>query len=300
MQGGGGLHQLLLVAAVFHHVHEGGDGTLRSTVSRDPRFIEQASTLLGRVFSRPVGQYVETPGPGVLLEEIDQIAGQGCTAGGKGGGVDQQNGIGPVSLQQIVQRGSVGLHIGIAAYVQGRHGHLATARQQHVCGHVGQTAPVGEDGESLPLEGQGVAQGFDGGKQLMGIPDPQHSGPADGGVIDVVEAVGRIVAAALEHQNGLVAGGGAGGGEKVTGIVQLVHVDQDGAGCPVAGELIQQLAEVDVAVIPKRDEGREADLPLLGPVEDGGADRRRLGEEGHLAGGSGYGGEAGIDALPGQ
>ncbi|MNS48838.1 hypothetical protein D3C72_814220 [compost metagenome] len=169
--------------------------------------------------------------------------------------MDQQDGISFVSLQQLVQRGFVGLHIGIAAYIQRKHGHLAAARQQHVCSHVGQATPVGEDGEPLPLEGKRVAQGFDGGKQLMGVSDPQHAGPADGGVIDVVEAVGRIVAAALEHQDGLVARGGTGGGEKVAGIVQFVHVDQDGAGCPVAGELIQQLAEVDVAVITKRNEG---------------------------------------------
>ena len=58
----------------------------------------------------------------------------------------------------------------------------------------------------------------------------------------------------------------------MAGVLQLVHVEQDGAGHAVAGELIQQLAEVDVAVIAKGDEGREAELMLLGPIQDGGAD----------------------------
>ncbi|MNF63448.1 hypothetical protein D3C84_451520 [compost metagenome] len=214
--------------------------------------------------------------------------------------MDQQDGVGTVPLQQGIQRLSVGIDIGIAADVLRRHGQLATALQQHIGGHVGQPTAVGEDGEPLPLEGQGVAEGLDGGKQLMGIPYPQHAGPADGRVVNVVEPVGRIVATALEHQDRLVARGGAGGREEMAGVVQLVHVDQDGAGRPVAGELIQQLAEVDVAVIPEGDEGREADLPLLGPVENGGADRRRLGEEGHLPWGGGDGGEAGVDALPRQ
>ena len=67
------------------------------------------------------------------------------------------------------------------------------------------------------------------------------------------------------------------------GIVQLVHVDQDGAGRPVPGELIQQLAKVDVAMIAQGDEGREADFALFGPIQDGGADRCRLGEKRHLS-----------------
>lgn len=84
-----------------------------------------------------------------------------------------------------------------------------------------------------------MTQGLDGGKQFVGIPYPQHAGATDGGVIDVVEPVVRLMAAALEHQDGLVAGGGTGGREKMAGILQLVHVEQDGAGHAVAGELIQ-------------------------------------------------------------
>ncbi len=129
-----------------------------------------------------------------------------------------------------------------------------------------------------------MAEGFHCGKQLVGIPHPQHTGAADGCVIDVVEAVGRIVASAFQYQDRLVARGRSCRREKMAGIVQLVHVEQDGAGDAVTGELIQQLAKVDVAVIAKGDEGRESQLMLLGPVENGGADRGRLGEKGDLPG----------------
>ena len=203
-------------------------------------------------------------------------------------------------MEQRLECTLVGLDICIAADVEGWHRQLASPRQQYVCGHVGEAAPVGEDGEPLPLEGQGVAQGLDSGKQFVGIPDAQHASPADGGIIDIVETVGRVVPTALEDQDGFVARGGTGGGEKVPGIVQLVHVDQDGAGRPVPGELIQQLAKVDVAMIAQGDEGREADFALLGPIQDGGADRCRLGEKRHLSRSRCNGGKAGVDTLPGE
>lgn len=117
-----------------------------------------------------------------------------------------------------------------------------------------------------------MAEGFYRGKQFVGIPHPQHTGAADGGIIDIVEAVGRIVAPAFQHQDRLVARGCPGRREKVAGVVQFVHVDQDGAGDAVAGELVQQLAEVDVAVITQGDEGGKAQFMLLGPIQNGGAD----------------------------
>ena len=145
-----------------------------------------------------------------------------------------------------------------------------------------------------------MAQGLYRRKQLVGISNSQHAGAANGGIIDVVEAMAWVVATAFEYQDGLVARRGPGGGEKVAGIVQLVHIEQDGAGCAVAGELIQQLAEVYVTVIAEGDEGREAQLMLLGPVQYGGADGGRLGEKGDLARFGRDGREAGVDPLPGQ
>ena len=50
LQGGGGLHQLLLVAPVFHHVHEGGDRALRGAVGGEACLAEQTTPLLGGIF----------------------------------------------------------------------------------------------------------------------------------------------------------------------------------------------------------------------------------------------------------
>ncbi len=199
------------------------------------------------------------------------------------GGVDDQDGVDAIFLQHAVQRFLIGGDGGIAADIERWASQLAAPLQQHIHCHIGQPAAVGDDGEPLPLEGHGVAEGFDRGKQFVGIPHPQHTGTADGGIIDIVKAMGRIVAPAFQHQDRLVARGCPRCREKVAGVVQLVHIDQNGAGDAVAGELIQQLAEVDIAVITKGDEGGEAQFMLLGPIQNGGADGGGLRQKGDLS-----------------
>ncbi len=251
VQGCRGFHQLLLVAAVLHHVHEGRHGAFRRAVGREARLGKEFTPLLRRVFARPVGEDIETARSGVLLQMGDKMAGQRRARCRERGGVDDQDGVDAILLQHVVQRLLIGGDGGIAADVERRASQLAASLQQHIHRHIGQPAAVGDDGESLSLEGHGVAEGFHRGKQFVGIPYPQHAGATDGGIIDIVETVGRIVAPAFQHQNRLVARGCSRRREKVAGVVQLVHIDQNGAGDAVAGELIQQLAEVDVAVIAK-------------------------------------------------
>ena len=52
----------------------------------------------------------------------------------------------------------------------------------------------------------------------------------------------------------------------------------------VAGQVVEQVAEVDVGAVAQRDEVREADAARLGPVEHRGDQRARLRDEGELAG----------------
>ena len=230
----------------------------------------------------------------------DKMAGQRRARCRERGGVDDQDGVDAILLQHAVQRLLIGGDGGIAADIERRASQLAASLQQHIYRHIGQPATVGDDGEPLPLEGHGVAEGFDRGEQFVGITYPQHTGAADGGIIDIVETVGRFVAPAFQHQDRLVARGCPRRGEKVAGVVQLVHIDQNGAGDAVAGELIQQLAEVDIAVIAKGDKGGKAQFMLLGPIENGGADGGGLRQKGDLPRLGGNGGKAGVDPLAGQ
>ncbi len=71
MQGCRGFHQLLLVAAVFHHVHEGGYGAFRRAVGRETRLGKEFSPLLRRVFACPVGEDIETARSGMLFQMGD-------------------------------------------------------------------------------------------------------------------------------------------------------------------------------------------------------------------------------------
>ncbi len=282
MQGCRCLHQLLLAAAVFHHVHEGGHCAFRCAVGREARLGKEFAPLLRRVFTRPVGEDIETARSGMLLQMGDKMACQRRARCRERGGVDDQDGVDAIFLQHAVQCLLIGGDGRIAADVERRTSQLAAPLQQYIHCHISQPATVGDDGKPLPLEGHGVAEGFDRGKQFVGIPYPQHASTADGGIIDIVETVGRFVAPAFQYQDRLVARGCPRRREKVAGVVQLVHIDQDGAGDAIAGELIQQLAEVDVAVITKGDEGGKAQFMLLGPIQNGGADGGGLRQKGDL------------------
>ena len=60
----------------------------------------------------------------MLLDEVDQAAGEGDTSGGEGRCMDQQDGIGTVPCSSVSSALFVGLDIGIAADVEGRHASL--------------------------------------------------------------------------------------------------------------------------------------------------------------------------------
>lgn len=204
MQGGGGLHQLLLVAAVLHHMHEGCHGAFRGTVGRDARFGKELAPLLRRVLACPVGKNIETASFGVLFQVGYKVAGQRCAGGRERGGVDDQDGVDTILLQHAVQRLLIGGDGGIAADIERRASQFAAPLQQHIHRHIGQPAAIGDDGEPLPFRAMEWLKVSYRGEWFVGIPHPQHAGAADGGVIDVVEAVGRIVASAFQYQIGLL------------------------------------------------------------------------------------------------
>ncbi len=142
VQGGGGLHQLLLVAAVLHHMHEGGHGAFRGTVGRDARFGKEFAPLLCRVLARPVGKNIETACSWVLFQVGDKMAGQWCTGGCERGGMNDQDGIDPLFPEQVVQRLLIGGNGGIAADIERWACQFAAPLQQHIHRHIGQPAAI--------------------------------------------------------------------------------------------------------------------------------------------------------------
>ena len=76
-----------------------------------------------------------------------------------------------------------------------------------------------------------------------------------------------------------------------------LDVEQDRARRAVEREVVEHVAEIDVAHVAERDDMREADAARRRPVEHGGGDRARLGDEGEVAGARREMREARIDAA---
>ena len=65
-------------------------------------------------------------------------------------------------------------------------------------------------------------------------------------------------------------------------------------GLRVERQVVQDIPEVHVGGVAQRHHRREADLVGLGPVQDRGADRARLGDERQVAGQTGALAEGGV------
>ena len=78
----------------------------------------------------------------------------------------------------------------------------------------------------------------------------------------------------------------------------MFEIKQNGAGFTIASEEIKQVINVDVQTIPQRNKVRKPHLALLGPVEDGIGDRRRLRNKRQFAAMNRHRRKAGVEALP--
>ncbi len=110
--------QLLLVTAILHHMHKGGNRPLRRPVSRQSRFAKQAASLLRGELPAPVGQYGDIFTARMLLQGVNQ--GQRALAAGchGAGGVDHQQGVIVRTVEQDSKRGDIALAAGIVAQIQ--------------------------------------------------------------------------------------------------------------------------------------------------------------------------------------
>ena len=64
--------QLLLVAAVFNHMHKRGNGALWGTVGWQPGFTKQTPCLLRGEFAAPVGQQGNVFTAGMVSDRLNQ------------------------------------------------------------------------------------------------------------------------------------------------------------------------------------------------------------------------------------
>ena len=159
-----------------------------------------------------------------------------------------------------------------------------------------------------PIGALAHPQRLDGVEQIADVVHPQHAGAAEGGVVDrrrrppsapVCEATAPAAAGwrpALMTTTGFRRAAARAADMNFRACVTALDVEQDAAHLGFAGQVIQHIAEVDVAHVAQRDDVGEADAARRRPVEHRGDDGARLGDEGEMAGLGLDMGEAGVQA----
>ena len=162
--------------------------------------------------------------------------------------------------------------------------------------HHRRAATVADDGQTIAARLSRRRQRTCGGEHVADGAYAQHAGTAQGGIegviaVDTGAAVrfgnasrGRPLPG-LDGNHRLDTGGGTNGAEKAARIAQPFEVEQDAFGLRVAGEVVENFRQFDVAGFAGGEYRREAELLVVVPVEDVGADRRRLGDQCQVAGG---------------
>ena len=202
-------------------------------------------------------------------------------------------------------------------FVQGRPGAGAQLRQpapavqQGIRRQHAGAAAVGEDGQPVAAGRAGQGQGRHGIEQFLQAVHSQQAGAAKGRVLDGIgpghrprvrqdrPRPGRGVAG-LDQDDGLEPGGGAGGGEEFARRPQALDEQQDGADPAIQGQVVEQVAKIQVHHVAEGDQMGEADPPRQGPVEHRGDEGARLGHEGQPPRAGETMAQAGVESLTGH
>lgn len=277
---------------------------------------EALAARRGGAVAEPVGEQRLCPlalrvAPLVRLD--DDLRG-GFAGGERSGAVHDQHGVAAVVGENGIERVAVARRAGVADDVDGiglrpgrrKHAVERLPRRRRQLGEaspeIGQrvgrqhpgAAAIGEDRQTLARERRRLGQDLGGVEQLAQLFDAQEPGAAENGVVGGIRARqrsrmrhggpgGRSVAPCLQHNHRLRAGGAAGGRQELRRLRQLLHVEQDRAALCIAGEIVEQVAEIDVRHVAQGDDVREADAARARPIDDGGDERARLRQEGEVA-----------------
>ena len=186
---------------------------------------------------------------------------------------------------------------------------LAAAQRQCIGGQHACTTAVGQHRQPLTLPALHMGQGFGRVEQRLQRVHAQHAGTPDGSIEHHIGAgqrtgvrgrrpgtVGRT--AGLDNNHRLVARSSARRRHELARGLDRLHVHQDGLGAGIAGQVVDDVAEVHVGAVAQRDEMRKPDAAAVGPIQHGGCQRARLRHKGQLAGQGIAGRKTGIEPDP--
>ena len=182
---------------------------------------------------------------------------------------------------------------------------LAAEIEQVIDGEIADAAPVGDDRQPVAIEWLHAPQRLGGVEQTVNVAHAQDAGAAEGGVIDPVgrRQIARVGAAPARgvmatrtrHDHRLYASRGARGRHEALGVLQMLDVEQDGAGHRIERVDIEHVGEIDIRLVAERGHAGEADLMLGAPRDNRAEHRRRLRNHRQIAGQNRLGGEAGVE-----
>lgn len=118
--------QLLLVAAVFNHMHKRGNGALWGTVGWQPGFTKQTPCLLRGEFAAPVGQQGNVFTAGMVSDRLNQRTRTFAAWRNRAGRMDNHQRIKVLAIQQNRDRLNVTIAAGIIAQIEGIIGNNAS------------------------------------------------------------------------------------------------------------------------------------------------------------------------------
>jgi len=316
--GAGYLQQQLLVLVIGSDVVEQLDDGIRRAEDRDAGFLQ---CLPGRA-DLAAAHETAAQRDAVPAGDVHQSFGDGLWRDHGERREHDQDGVDLAVGGDQAGRFEIALAVGIAPQVD-RIGATPLARQQRFQGgdrvglqgaerdaevagavgrHAGRAGAVAEDGQAAAARMEAGGQGAGGMEELAEIAHADDAGPAHGGVEDLVGQFGGVgrqlvvagMLARFEQDDRLDAGRRAQGADEAPGVADFFDVQQDVAGAFVVGQVVEDIAEVDVHCFAERDGERQADAVGRRPVEHGGTHRAGLGDQGEVAGQGGDVGEGGV------
>jgi hypothetical protein len=151
-----------------------------------------------------------------------------------------------------------------------------------------------------------AAERLGSGKQFVEVENTQQTGAPESRIVDRVgsgkgagmrgrRARSLLMAARLDHDDRLDAGGGPRGRHEFLRSADRFDIEQNGAGHPVGGEMVEAIGEIDIRPIAEGDGRRQADAAAHGPFDERGGDRAGLRHESEVARRGGVRGEASVE-----
>ena len=233
---------------------------------------------------------------------------RGVRGGGEGGrNIHNHNGIVPRIFDEPLEGEDVAGSIGVAGNVdgicarpdrrqrrieplqgvRGKAGERPAEIHEPIDGEHADATTIRENRQTLAQKRPHPPERLGCSEQLVEIEHPQQAGAPERRVVDRIRTGERAgmrlrclgalgMAAGLDHHDRFDPSGGARRRHEFAGVVDGLDVQKDRPRHAVEREEIEQVGEVDVDLVSKRDDRREADTVRRRPFDQARSDRAGL------------------------